>query len=60
MEPKDPADVVESQGDEHVGVQGDARTSQAGEGEKDDDGDEETDQRYPEIDQGHRVDCHQI
>ena len=59
VEPEDPADVVESQRDKQVGVQGDPGTAQGGEGEKDDDGEEEADQRYPETDQRHRVDRHQ-
>ena len=58
VEPEEPADVVESQGDEHVGVQRGAGTSQGGEGEKDHDGEQQTDQRYPERDQCHRVDRH--
>ena len=42
VEPEDPADVVESQGDKHVGVEADAGTSQGGEAEKGEDGEEET------------------
>ena len=58
VEPEDPADVVESQGHEHVGVQADPGTSQGGEGEEDHDGEEQTHQRYPQTDQGHRVGRH--
>ena len=58
VEPEEPADVVESQGHEHVGVQADPGTSQGGEGEEDHDGEEQTDQRYPQTDQGHRVGRH--
>ena len=58
VEPEEPADVVESQGHEHVGVQADPGTSQGGEGEEDQDGEEQTDQRYPQTDQGHRVGRH--
>ena len=58
VEPEDPADVVESQRDKQVGVQGDAGTAQGGEGEKDDDREEEADQRYPQTDQRTRVDRH--
>ena len=57
LEPEDPADVVESQGDKHVGVQSDARTPEGGEPEEDQDGEEETDQGYSQADRGHGVDC---
>ena len=39
-------------------MEADTGTSQAGEGEKDDDGEEETDQRYPQTDQRQSVHRH--
>ena len=54
--PEDPEGVVEGQRAKHVNVNCDTETLYGGVGDEDDDGHQETDQRYPEEHQPHPVD----